>query len=844
MSPEFKIGETVSGTPYRIVQKIGQGGMGSVYEIEHVELCKRFVLKALLPQFLRRHDLVQRLRNEWRSLGQLDHPNIVSVTDARVAQNGVPFYVMERLQGETLAARLERCGRLEPLEALRVSIDMLDGLAAAHAIGIVHRDVKPRNIFLTRSGAAKLLDFGIVKLLDQRGMALTSRGIAIGTPRYMSPEQAAGERVDGRADLYAVGLVLFEMLVGHGPFDDCDSDAIFLAHLTKAAPRVRQFVPSMPREVDNLVAGLLQKAPAARPPGAKAAADIMRRMLREVTSVLPAEAVGAPLTAPAMAAGAAAAVRTAAAPRSGAPAGAVGMSAPLAPMSAVPVAPFGAVPMGAAAAAGPVLPQGNAMPPPQANAPAPAVAARGARPEVAYRSPVAYRPPVASSPIVRAHAGAQFGSGHGPGSGVNGAPGGGLAAMASGSIAVADRAAAAAASSLPQAARAPVPSGLEGTDARSGTDGSLRASPRGGETTAGRAAVPRPTLAQRPTRPSLVHALRSRPLRAKRSAAAAAEGCSPTVISSPVASLAPPEPPATSAPPISAVSRCEEPLSPTRTAVPAAAAEASCLPSRAVAPSAAVTAAPAEALPAPGLPAPHTPPPVSTDPPPPLGASGEFRRSLRPARGKVIAVAGTAALALGVVAMTFGPEEAPGGSGAPRSQSAPLAPAPFQAEAGESETSAVRSAQQSEPASQDDASDEGAEAKAASARSSAARPAARRGWSSSGASAAAGVSTPRQHAASSGAAAGERSNEPAAANARGSAAVGSGAHAVVPPANRHAPAARPSPGALAEPEAAGRPPSSPSREGKAPAAEPAPAPGERKPGTAVKTRRPLPGSGL
>src|SRR5690606_3809995 len=163
-STEFAVGEMVPGTKYLVVSRIGQGGMGSVYEVEHVELGKHFVLKALLDQFCQRQDLVQRLRNEWRSLGRLEHPNIVSVSDAGVASNGAPYYVMERLQGESLAVALQRLGCFSLTDSLRFAAEILEGLAAAHVIGIVHRDVKPPNIFITQNGIAKLLDFGIAKL--------------------------------------------------------------------------------------------------------------------------------------------------------------------------------------------------------------------------------------------------------------------------------------------------------------------------------------------------------------------------------------------------------------------------------------------------------------------------------------------------------------------------------------------------------------------------------------------------------------------------------------------------------------------------------------------------------
>jgi serine/threonine protein kinase len=266
-----------------------------VFEVEHIELGKRFVLKALLPQFLERKDLVQRLRNEWRSLGKLEHPNIVSVTDAGVARNGVPFYVMERLQGETLAAAIKSRHQLPLVDALRFSCEILEGLSAAHEIGVVHRDVKPPNIFLTQGGAAKILDFGIAKLLDGASLELTSKGVAIGTPRYMSPEQAAGEPVDGRADLYAVGLLLFEMIAGVGPFDGGDSNEVFLAHLTKQPPRLASLVPGIPPELDGFVALLLAKHPAERPVSASAAAKTLRAILRGVPQLRP-DTLASPLS--------------------------------------------------------------------------------------------------------------------------------------------------------------------------------------------------------------------------------------------------------------------------------------------------------------------------------------------------------------------------------------------------------------------------------------------------------------------------------------------------------------------------------------------------------------------
>jgi serine/threonine-protein kinase len=267
---EFQDGEVVPGTRYRVTRLIGAGGMGRVYEVEHV------VLKALQRELSRREDLVARLRNEWRALARLEHPNIVNVTDAGTSENGVPFYVMERLEGETLSALLHRQRRLVPKQALAIAAGILDGLHAAHQIGVVHRDVKPPNIFLTAT-AVKVLDFGIAKIKDAKDV-ITARGLAVGTPRYMSPEQAQGSGVDPRSDIYATGLMLFEMVSGVGPFDDArDHNELLLAHLGRPAPPLSSISVVAP-ELDAVVAAMLAKDPRERPPSARHIADTLRAM--------------------------------------------------------------------------------------------------------------------------------------------------------------------------------------------------------------------------------------------------------------------------------------------------------------------------------------------------------------------------------------------------------------------------------------------------------------------------------------------------------------------------------------------------------------------------------------
>ena len=286
---EFSDGELIGGTRYRVLRQIGEGGMSSVYEVEHVELGKRFVLKSLLRELAGRKDLVARLRNEWRALGRLEHPNIVAATDAATSANGIPFYVMERLEGRSLSERLRREGRVPVFEALEITAGVLEGLSAAHDIGIVHRDVKPPNVFLTPSGGVKLLDFGIAKITDSASAVVTARGVAIGTPRYMSPEQARGEPVDARSDLYAVGLILFEMLVGASPFEDAeDENELLLAQLGRQAPPPSSLVADAVAELDVIVLRLLAKDPRQRPASAREVADALRELARGRPRALPA----------------------------------------------------------------------------------------------------------------------------------------------------------------------------------------------------------------------------------------------------------------------------------------------------------------------------------------------------------------------------------------------------------------------------------------------------------------------------------------------------------------------------------------------------------------------------
>jgi serine/threonine-protein kinase len=274
-------GELVAGTIYRVRRLLAEGGMGTVYDVEDTSIGKRYVLKTLHSDLGNRADLARRMQAEARVLAKLNHPNVVEVVTAGVTADDarLPFFVMERLNGQNLRLVLQKKGALEVHHACRIAIDLLDALDHAHDRGIVHRDVKPENIFLHRTVAGvtitKLLDFGVMTLL---GSETQTGGRFVGTLRYAAPEQIAGEPVTPKADLYAAGLVLYEMLTGKGPFDDrVDAKEIAAAHLHAVPRRPSELVNIVP-EVDEIVVRALAKDPKQRPKDAFAFAAALRSL--------------------------------------------------------------------------------------------------------------------------------------------------------------------------------------------------------------------------------------------------------------------------------------------------------------------------------------------------------------------------------------------------------------------------------------------------------------------------------------------------------------------------------------------------------------------------------------
>jgi eukaryotic-like serine/threonine-protein kinase len=216
---------------YRLLRTLGEGAMGTVYEAEHIALGRHVAIKVLHAMHQRSADAQARFHLEARAASSIGHLNICEVYDIGSLTDGRPFMVMELLRGKTLAARIRGDGGLPFDEAARVMAQVLSALAAAHEKGIIHRDIKPENVFLAeRVGTdtlVKLLDFGIVKVQDDtEQLSLTRTGAVMGTPFYMAPEQAMGESIDARVDLYACGVLLYEMLTGRRPFNAANYHAL------------------------------------------------------------------------------------------------------------------------------------------------------------------------------------------------------------------------------------------------------------------------------------------------------------------------------------------------------------------------------------------------------------------------------------------------------------------------------------------------------------------------------------------------------------------------------------------------------------------------------------------
>jgi serine/threonine-protein kinase len=264
-----KAGDSVAAK-YRIDETLGRGGMGAVFRVTHSVTGKSFAVKWLLPQHHAGQEIAQRFIREAQVAGRVDHPNIVEVYDIG-EDRGSMYMVMELLQGESLAQHLARVGRVAASQACQLMIPVTRGLAAAHRSGIIHRDLKPDNIFLSVSTLGeprpKILDFGISKmsaLATDANPALTREGVVMGTPNYMAPEQLRSNKVDERCDIYALGVILYQMLGGKLPFIGDNFPDLMLKIISESPVPLAKLAPDVPRDLVAIVECAMSRSPAER----------------------------------------------------------------------------------------------------------------------------------------------------------------------------------------------------------------------------------------------------------------------------------------------------------------------------------------------------------------------------------------------------------------------------------------------------------------------------------------------------------------------------------------------------------------------------------------------------
>ena len=280
------VGEVIADR-YELQEVVGTGGMSSVYRAHDRLLERTVALKVLHEHYSADDEYIERFRREARAAAQLTHPGIVTVID-RGEQDGRQFIVFEHVAGETLKDVIDREGRLPVRQALELALDVARALQFAHERGLVHRDVKPQNVLLNGDGRAKVTDFGIAREVDVE-QSMTQTGTVLGTSHYLAPEQARGEEVDERSDVYALGAVLFELLTGEVPFPGDSFVAVAMKHIHEQPRDVRELRLDVPPRVAAAVARALEKDPAQRFPTMSDFAKELTACIKELTEVAPAE---------------------------------------------------------------------------------------------------------------------------------------------------------------------------------------------------------------------------------------------------------------------------------------------------------------------------------------------------------------------------------------------------------------------------------------------------------------------------------------------------------------------------------------------------------------------------
>src|SRR5918992_1380187 len=246
---------------YELEQKVGSGGMSKVYRAHDRLLERTVALKILHEHYSKDDEYIERFRREARAVAQLTHPNVVTVID-RGEHEGRQFIVFEFIDGENLKQLVEREGPLPPRQVVELGLQIASALGSAHARGVVHRDVKPQNVILTDEGRPKVTDFGIARSSDVESVTLT--GTVMGTSEYLAPEQARGELVDFRSDVYSLGVILFELSAGEVPFRGENPVSVAMRHLHEPVPSVRERRPDVPARLDAAIRRAMAKDPEER----------------------------------------------------------------------------------------------------------------------------------------------------------------------------------------------------------------------------------------------------------------------------------------------------------------------------------------------------------------------------------------------------------------------------------------------------------------------------------------------------------------------------------------------------------------------------------------------------
>ena len=266
-SPEAALVGKVIGGRYRLTKLLGQGGMGEVYSADHIHITKQVAVKLLHAEISTNAEAVARFKQEAQSASSIGHDNIIRIDDFFEIDDGRVCLCMEFLDGQSLDRVIHRLGVEDPVQGIRIICQVCDGLGAAHAKGIIHRDMKPENVFLSRkpdgTDQVKILDFGIAKVTGEEANDLTKTGMVFGTPHYMSPEQALGHAVDPRSDIYSVGIMLFEMFTGEVPFKAESFMGVLSKHITQPPPSPSKMTVRgrVPDPVERIILKAMAKQP-------------------------------------------------------------------------------------------------------------------------------------------------------------------------------------------------------------------------------------------------------------------------------------------------------------------------------------------------------------------------------------------------------------------------------------------------------------------------------------------------------------------------------------------------------------------------------------------------------